>query len=296
MIELRRILCPLDLSETSGRALHYALMLSKWYGAPVTALEVAWLGVPSIAPSTPPAFMTQAQVAEFSTQLRQFVETHSKSGDPVTPILRHGPVVQQILQEAESLPADLIVMGTHGLSGFERLILGSITEKVLRKAHCPVLTVPPASPEAPGGARPFASIVCAVDFSPASLKALEYGLALAQESGKRLTLVHVFDWPVDRPVPTGAEPATPSARQYQDSARQELHAAVPKDARLWCDVQEVTAIGRPHEEILRVAKDVKADLVVLGVHSRRTLEFGLFGSTTNQVVRHAACPVLTIRP
>ena len=296
MVALHRILCPLDLSDTSGRALGYALMLSKWYRAPVTALEVVWLGVPSVVPNTAPRFLSKAHLSEFSSALRQFVEDHSAGHEQVTTALRHGPVVPQILLEAESLPADLIVMGTHGISGFERLILGSITEKVLRKARCPVLTVPPATPDAPAGPQPFTSIVCAVDFSPASLKALDYALALAQESGKRLTLVHVFDWPVDRPVPTGLEPGTPTARQYQDSARQELRAAVPEDARLWCEIKEITAIGRPHEEILRVADESNADLIVLGVHSRRTLEFGFFGSTTNQVVRHSACPVLTIRP
>jgi nucleotide-binding universal stress UspA family protein len=112
-----------------------------------------------------------------------------------------------------------------------------------------------------------------------------------------LILAHVFDWPSNRPTPAGLGPVTSAARrEAEDDARRELRAAVSDEARRWCDCSEVTAIGKPHEEIVLLAAEHKADAIVMGVHGRNSLDLALFGSTTNQVVRHATCPVLTVRP
>jgi nucleotide-binding universal stress UspA family protein len=167
-----------------------------------------------------------------------------------------------------------------------------VTEKVLRKASCPVLTVPPGSDAAPETPAPFQKILCPVDFSPLSIAALGVALSLAEESGKKLILTHIFDWPADRAVPPAVQA---DLRHSQETALRELHALIPVDARPWCDSLELTAIGRPYEEILRLADANNADLIVMGVHGRNSVNAALFGSTVNQVVRHAACPVLTIR-
>lgn len=292
---ITRILCPVDLSETSRRALAYARMLAGWYDASVTALQVIWLGIPPVSMSGAPAFITDAQQAEFAEDLKRFVD------DPRTPVavetvVAHGPIVQQILHQAKSTHADLIVMGTHGLGGFERLVLGSVTEKILRKAECPVLTVPPAAADAPTTPQPFGAIVCAMDFSPASQKALAYALRLASESGKRLILLHVIDMHGDGHIRPGDGPVmSAERRQYEHLAQRELRLSVPDSTRQWCECREVTALGRPHEQIVRLAEAESADLIVMGVHGRHTLDLGIFGSTTNQVVRNAPCPVLTVR-
>lgn len=292
---IKNILCPVDLSETSGRALAYARMLASWYDASVTALQVIWVGIPPVSPSGVPSFITDAQQEDFEQDLKRFVENARRSPQVNIAVL-HGPIVPQILREAKVLNADLIVMGTHGLGGFERLVLGSVTEKVLRKAECPVLTVPPASADAPTIPQPFKCIVCAIDFSPASEKALAYALRLAEESGKRLVLLHVVDWPTDRHVPPGRGPEMSAERhQYEHHAIKALRASVSEDARQWCTCQERTATGRPHEEIVRIAAAESADLIVMGVHGRQTLDQMMFGSTTSHVVRSATCPVLTIR-
>ena len=90
------------------------------------------------------------------------------------------------------MKADLLVIGTHGRSGFERLVLGSVTEKVLRKASCPVLTVPKRLPDAvPVGPVLFKRILCPVDFSESSLHALSYAVSMAQEADGQLTVLHV---------------------------------------------------------------------------------------------------------
>jgi nucleotide-binding universal stress UspA family protein len=89
--------------------------------------------------------------------------------------------------------ADLLVMGTHGRSGFEQLLLGSVTEKVLRKASCPVLTVPRRHPDAvPETPVLFKEILCPVDFSDCSMRALNHAMSLAQEADAHLTVLHVM--------------------------------------------------------------------------------------------------------
>jgi nucleotide-binding universal stress UspA family protein len=95
--------------------------------------------------------------------------------------------------------ADLVVMGTHGRSGFDRLMLGSAAEKTLRASHVPVLIVPPRTPEAPAFSRDaFRHVLCAVDFSQDSARALGYAVSLARRAGGDLTLVHVVE-----PIPLG---------------------------------------------------------------------------------------------
>ena len=97
------------------------------------------------------------------------------------------------------MAADLVVMGTHGRSGFERLVLGSVTERVLRKSACPVLTVPKGIPDVATPPVLFNRIVCAVDFSDCSMHALNYAMSLAQEADAHLTVVHVIELPPDVP-------------------------------------------------------------------------------------------------
>jgi nucleotide-binding universal stress UspA family protein len=125
-----------------------------------------------------------------------------------------------ILEEAQLMAADLIVLGTHGRSGIDRVLLGSVTEKVLRKATCAVMTVPPADHTA-APARAGRTIICAVDFSPASIKALSYALSLGQEFEATVLLTHIIDWPANWPAPRGAELDT---AVYSDRNQEENRA------------------------------------------------------------------------
>jgi nucleotide-binding universal stress UspA family protein len=294
MIALRHILCPVDQSETSRLALDYAVPLARRYGA---TLHVLGIGSPALPPV---AFGGQVELygltpetrAELLKELEQLV-ARAAPGDVKTAVsLREGSVVQGILDEANALPAGLLVMGTHGRGGFDHLVLGSVTEKVLRKAACPVLTVPPSG-ASPGAAPVFRSIVCAVDFSPASMEGLKYALSLAQETESRLLLVHVIEWPFEEQ--TVAPGVADHRRDEEERAAARLHDAVPPDARLWSQVEESTAVGKPYREILRLARERNADLIVMGVQGRGALDLALFGSMTHHVIREAPCPVLTVR-
>jgi nucleotide-binding universal stress UspA family protein len=298
MIEFTRILCPVDFSEPSRAALESALMLARWYESTVFVPHVVQIALPPAPFSpTPPVGLTPEQQAEAFGHVADFVAACAPGDVPVTPSVHVGSPVAEILRQASELPADLIVLGTHGRSGFEHLLMGSVTERVLRKAACPVFTIRPDASRRPHTPpAPFTSILCAVDFSPASMNALEHALSLAQESGQRLTLVHVQDWPFDvRATEVLGADAARYQRQMHERAARELAATVPADARTWCRIDEVVAVGRPHEVILDRARETAADLIVMGAHGRPGLDLHVLGSTTDHVVREAACPVLTVR-
>ena len=210
-----------------------------------------------------------------------------------------GRAAHVIVDEARRWNADLIVMGTHGTSGFQHLVLGSVTEKVLRRAGCPVLTVPPRAHAA--SRLPFERVLCAVDFSDASLDAVRSALSLAGQSGSALTLLHVIEWPWGEPPPPHMEelPAAQRAalsefrRYLEDGARKRLESLIPSSAPFRCEAR--LRNGKSYVQILDVAAEERADLIVMGVRGRNPVDLAFFGSTTNQVVRQAPCPVLTLR-
>jgi nucleotide-binding universal stress UspA family protein len=295
-IEIRRILCPTDFSAFADRALSHAIALARWYEARLTVLHVL---PPPPAPGSPfqafaPPPPDTAAEGRVLQSLARFTRPAEEAGVPIDVQLREGSPARTVLDLARTLPSDLIVMGTHGREGFERLVLGSVTEKVVRQAPCPVLTVPPASE---GSAAPlFRRILCPVDFSPASDRAVAYALSLAQEAGATLRLLHVVEWGID-PVFAGVpQYDAPEVRQAVESdLRRRLGGVIPREAREWCQVDEVLTSGKPWREIVAAASEGRADLVVMGVRGRGSLEVALFGSNTHHVVRSAPCPVLAVR-
>jgi nucleotide-binding universal stress UspA family protein len=296
MITLSRILCPIDLSDFSARALRHAIALAGWYKGAVTALHVRprpirpmpWLEYPAALPMETPE-----QVAQLDEAVRAFV-AETAAGAEVQVEIRDGVIVPEIVDKARDMSADLIVMGTHGLGGFERLILGSVAERTLRKAPCPVMTVPHLA-SADALAVTFKTILCAVDFSRPSMRALEYALSLAQEAGGRLILVHVLEGlPEEEPRYSTHYTAQEFRRIREREARDELVAAIPEEARTWCEAELVIGHGKPYRELLRIAGERRPDLIVLGAQGRGAVDLALFGSTAEHILRQSVCPVLTV--
>jgi nucleotide-binding universal stress UspA family protein len=190
---IRQILCPIDFSDFSRHALDHAIAIAHRHDARVTAVQVFVLAVEGAlftgAAGLQPFTLNDANREQLLARMRTFVEGEAGSQAAVDVIVRESnDVASQILQEAQALDADLLVIGTHGRSGFDRLVLGSVTEKILRKAPCPVLTIPRRAPDAvPIGAAPFTRILCGVDFSDCSLAAL----SCAADFARRGALVNV---------------------------------------------------------------------------------------------------------
>jgi nucleotide-binding universal stress UspA family protein len=304
MVSIRRILCPVDFSDHSRRALDHALAIATWYDAVVTLLHVSPLmPVAAYAPMSgmpPYVGLTPDARQALMRSMKEFAAGVAASV-PIEFEIAEGHVAAIIVDRAGELTADLLVLGTHGRSGLDRWVLGSVTEKVLRKAPCPVLTTPThaggAAPETAG----FRRIVCAVDFSDCSMHALDYAISLAEEAHASLTVVHVVELPPDIPreVHETVMLGPRNQREYialaEEAGRAHLTDAVPDRVRAAVNVDTVLAAGKPYREILRVAAEHSADLIVVGVHGRGAIDRMLFGSTTQHLVRQASCAVLTIR-
>ena len=297
MVDIRRILCPLDFSDTSRHALEHAVAMARWFESDITALHVLHqrfvLKPPILFAEFGDSGPTARDREAAFVRLREWLEKASSAGVKTNLVLDEGNPTACILERADALPADLIVVGTHGLSGFDRLVLGSVAEKVLRKARCPVLTVPPAAVTA---ARvPYKRLLCPVDFSGSSLAALRTAFALAKEADASVTILHVLDWPADDELLVEQFDAPEFRARVEETARRRLEGLVTEEERTWSRPGARVACGKAYARILETAADERADLIVMGVRGRNALDLTLFGSTTNQVVRRAVCPVLTLK-
>jgi nucleotide-binding universal stress UspA family protein len=298
VIALERILCPVDFSEFSAGAAAQAGALARRYGAHLTFLHVAWVQVPpsSFGAAPGPLLLDDAALQALEEDLRAFARPYV---DPtVTADVRvvQGAAAPEILEWRGAMAASLIVLGTHGRSGFERLMLGSTAEKVLRKAKCPVLTVPRAAGAAgsphvlfrassarptsrTGRGRPAVGAVAGAGIEGAARAAARPRLARScPEEGEPFAATLASS---PRPLARAASPA-PACRGAGGGSGRSA-------------VEDVLAIGTPYKEILHVAAERQADLIVLGVQGRGAVDLRLFGSTTSEVLRRAACPVLTVR-
>ena len=297
----KRILCPVDFSVESSHAIEQASTIARWYGAAVTALHVC---EPAFGPRVGPPDSSRPadrEMARLRGEIAAHFEAATRAGVQVDAVLDMGQPDTCILDRARAWPADLIVMGTHGAGGFEHLVLGSVAEKVLRRAACAVLTVPPHVNRT--SFLPFKRVLCAVDFSEWSLRALELARSLALESRAALTAMTVIEWPWPEPPPPDFAELPPQQaaalreyRRYVESgAARRLTTLANESASAGVALDVRVDHGKSHVEILRCASDMRADLIVMGVHGRKQIDLEVFGSTTNQVVRQATCPVLTLR-
>lgn len=297
MVEIGRIISPVDFSENSERAFDHAVALARWFDATITVLHVPALPVPAIAPGGElpyPLELSADLRDELLKRLDEFVAPARGSGVTIDVALHEGTPAAEVLHQAEERAADLIVMGTHGRGGFERLMLGSVTEKVVRKASCPVLTIPPGVrgeiPEVQAG---YKTILCATDFSDASGVALNYALSLAQEAQSKVILLHVVQGYLDEL----ASPGGSYHAKLEEDALGRLRASVPDEVRTWCDVEELVKLGsRPSRTILEIAGARSVGLIVMGAQGSHALDRLFFGSTTHRVITHAETPVLTLQP
>jgi len=285
LIEFKHILCPIDFSDTSIKALTYAGALASWYDAQLEVLHV----VPAFGEG--PA-SREAIVAEVHRSVELAGATHVN----LTVLAQEGRARDLIAQRAQAQPADVIVMGTHGRSGVDRLLLGSVTERVLRIVTCPVLTVPASAGALTAGTVAFKQIVCAVDHSPSALKALQYALELGRQANGRVTALYALEYmDPEEPCEHVDFDIRKRRQHFIDHARQRLHAQLAPEATTWCDIEEVVAIDRAYKAVLTQAAAVGADLIVMGAQGTGGVELMLYGSNTQHVVRAASCPVLTVR-
>lgn len=292
MLDIERILCPVDFSEFSAKAYDYAYSLARHYQAKLFLEHV----IPPVGAAYPRYVLPDGALAtiywnltgDAEKRLQEMVEKRPSDGFQSEFVVHKGFVPETILTLAEEKSVDLIVMGTHGRRGWDRLMMGSVTESVLRKARCPVLSVrKPAhdfvDPNQPHDVVHLRKVLFCTDFSVNSSVALEYALSLVQEYQAELTVLHVLE----------EFPATDfSARTQEIEGR--LREPIPPNALDWCTVKARVRAGKPYQEIIQLALEDQTDLIVLGVQGRSALDLAVFGSTTYRVIQLGPCPVLAV--
>jgi nucleotide-binding universal stress UspA family protein len=293
MIHISRVLCPIDFSEFSRRALDHAAAIAGWYGARLTVLHVMQIRPAMDMPMAP---MTEEEREHKIGELRRFIANVPSTIAVDCQVQEASDIHREILRQAKAVSADLLVTGSHGRSGFERLLLGSVTERLLRHAPCPTMVVPRAAPDvAVDEPVQFRRILCPVDFSDVSVRALEYAISLAGESRAQITLLHVIEVPPElraNPLAEGFDVDKVRAAAEVDALKR-LRELTP-DGTGPCSVKTVVREGSPYREILKTAAARAADLIVMGVHGRGAMDLMLFGSNTARVSRAATCPVLIV--
>jgi nucleotide-binding universal stress UspA family protein len=289
-VTLNNILYLTDFSEPSEAALPFAAAVAREYGAKVFAYHVL---IPAAYVYAAPELVTVGLEAQEEAAEQSMKRAEAQlTGVPHEMIVeRAAEIWPPLAQAIKDYNADLIVLGTHGRTGAEKLMLGSVAEEVFRKSPVPVLTIGPGAHRGAHAGAKFHKILYATDFSKESLAAVPYAVSLAEENQARLVLLHVMK--------PSANPLT--EREAQDlisNATFQLHEIVPVSAELWCTAEAMVREGNAAEKILEVAQEKGADLIVLGVRDapgRLGAATHLERATAHKVVAHAKCPVLTVR-
>jgi nucleotide-binding universal stress UspA family protein len=263
----RTVLVPTDLGTTSNAALGFARHLHERYGAAVRVLHAQNFDLPP--------YFSSGQMEALRRELKradraavEYVRRTSETALGFTPEVSvvEGAPADAILQAADDA-IELIVMGTHGRHGAERLWLGSVAERVLRESRRPILTTRHVPPE-----QGIRNVLCPVNLTPVSLQAVQYAAAIARTADAQLTIVHVVE-PGTKPLEC---------------------PLVGSDIRNHCTVREVILHGTAGKTIVGATAELRPDLIVMGAEHKSALLGRFFSTTTETVMQWAGVPLLVV--
>ena len=297
MPEIKHILCPIDFSEFSIRAYRHALSVAEHYRAKLVALHIIELWRYPYADYA-------ASVGDYDNfcralrdggkvQLQEFMKKHTHSEIHPELVVHQGTAPDCILSFAQTQKTDLIVMGTHGRRGFDRWMLGTTTDRVMRRALCPVLAVCKAhesmsanmaASEGQQHAHHLTRILFCTDFSENSERALRYAVSATTEYDAELTVLHVLE--------EGASQG--KKEEVVTTATKQLDKLIPAEERKILKVKTAVRVGEPYQQIIQLATEAQIDLVVMAVRGRGAVDLAVFGSTTYRVMQLGPCPVLAV--
>lgn len=280
---LAKILVATDFSPASDRALDYAISLARRYGAKIYLTHVILAeGYPMVAPE-----LLVAREASLRRQAREalykIADSHRLMGVDYDVLIEEGNFWPTVESLVETHGVDLVVAGTHSMGVVQKVLLGSNAEQIFRQARVPILTVGPNAPEETWYEAEFKHILFATDFGPGAEREAAVALSLAREHRARLTVLHVL---------TGAEESMGANREFLLRQMRELIPPQP-DGHCLVDFQVVH--GKPVEKILQAKAELNVDLIVMGAKPRRGVVGHAARATAYEVVKRAACPVLTVR-
>ena len=275
----QKILCPLDLTPASEGILRWAGLFAETFGSHLEIVHADW--------SDAPYFFTEGQIGNLVTeaahrrktlsrQLHHLAEKVLGSRVPFSTSVLDGAAVDAILDRIRITPPDLIVIGSHGRSGFDRLLLGSVAENIARHAICPTFIVKGSA--TPSDQHPIRNILCPAALSDTAQHSISIAAAVAAAFHSDLSVLHIVEHNVLPP----------------EDAREHLCQLVPNEVRNRCRVKEIVGSGNPAEQIILHARSEHPDLIVLGSPHRSFLEFSTLGRTTERVLRHGPSSVLLV--
>jgi nucleotide-binding universal stress UspA family protein len=292
-LKIKLILCPIDFSEFSVRAYQHAVSVAEHYQAKLVAQHIVELWRHPDAGFVPSAELYEEYIQALGesgkNQLQEFVENHTH--DEIQPelVVQAGVAADSILSFAQLQKADVIVMGTHGRRGFDRLMLGSVTDRVMRRAPCPVLAASKphdsvAAGKERGHVHHLSRILFCADFSENSERALKYAISATAEYDAELTLLHVLE---------GGR-SSAKTEEAAAAAAERLDKLIPPEVRKTLKIKTAVRIGKTYAQIIQLAEEAQIDLVTMGVRGRGALDVAVFGSTTYRVMQLGSCPVLAV--
>jgi nucleotide-binding universal stress UspA family protein len=290
------VLAPTDFSDEAHKALHYAGALARRLGAHLHILNVSEIDFAKSGPASPE---TNPLISDTDNghALRQQLEAVVGKSVDVTFHVRTGRTFDQIVRSAHEIPADLIVMSTHGRTGLKRLFLGSTTERVVQYSLSPVLVVRRDEGQvmAEGQSLAIESILVPVDFSRSSAEGVRYAIDFARAFGAQLVLFHSCDasqfLTIDRSGHYSLPPTREAARAATEDQMREFVKAFNFDG---VNFETQIMTGRAAEAICDYAVERKSDLIITSTHGRTGFMHVLIGSVAEHVVRYARGPVLVV--
>ena len=276
-VTFEHVMVPTDFSDVSQRALEYAKTLAKQGNSElllahvspgadlITSPEAAWIDAAGIAG------LDERQLEQGSAALRS-------EGYRVRTISLTGPLNAELLSAIEKYQVDLVVLGTHGRKGLERLLLGSDAEALLRHAHCPVISIGPGVAE--NKTWQLREVICATTLQPHSAEVVAYAQKLALQHGAGLILLHVKD--------VGTEPDVDWV-SFEDAFHYYAVDALGKSS--WLRTRLAVA---PGVSIVDLAKQRGSDLIVMGARPASSIATHLAPGIAAKVLLEAPCPVMTL--
>jgi nucleotide-binding universal stress UspA family protein len=292
----RSILCPIDFSEHSARALRYAAAIAKRSDA---RLHAIYVNDPMLVAAAAVALNDRELVSFALAELRTFVASAvptSRAGAAISCSVETGDPARLIALAAQRLKCDLVVMGTHGLSGVDKLLIGSTTERMLRRTSVPVLAVPPSASgagrkSAPPRSWPGPAILVPVDLRDESERDVRDAEKIARAFGAKLVLVHVvsqFQAP-----PWYRADASAGSRIRVTKAQRELESLAEVVGRGVATESRVLT-GNTPDEIAALAAEKRIGLIVMHLRKGPGFFGSRAGSIAVHVLRHAVTPVLAL--
>jgi len=290
------VLCPIDFSTPSRAALRYACALAEHFGARLTIVTI---NDPLLTEVAGLRMGSSWMVEDTERELRRFVaETFEQTSSFQAEIgyeVAEGKPAPQILRIARERACDLLVMGTHGMTGVRKMFFGSTTERVLRETSVPVLLTPPTDTgplTLDHVKRALRRVLVPVDMVPETRRQLQVAQAVAEGLEAQLLLLHVIE-PVHFPLP--AYISLPSVDAERRVRAEQLLEALVSMLSPTVRPEALIAYGNPAEEIAKTARDRKAGLIVVGLHSS-PLAGPRMGSVTYRVLCLASTLVLALPP